>query len=394
MFSYFIKGAVIGAAYADALGKSTEFMMKEDIPFQYKNTKVMKLGISNNDEHRNTWDLYDWTDDTDQSILVFQSINESNVETTAASIFAKKLYYWYYHGFPELGDNAGCGIGTPVRWVLLHPDYNTNPTSASYDVWKSSDGCLYEDGGIMRTWIIGVFDFPKDKLIALATEICQITHYDPRAVAACIFITLCVNSFIYKKADRKLSASDQPTTCDIAWDSVPRLGTPSCGLGLRPAAWDSVPLLRRSPFAVRRCAQLPSVDIKLVMSEAQEEAEKFIMTATYLDDKELTYTREEYLTKFRKYIGKGNRVSLEDLQLDNPRSRSNTKYPLICAVYSMCNIDLGYDAVIQHIVFQGGDSDTNACVAGAVLGAYFGLDCIPDDYKKLKHLDFLKNIIQ
>jgi len=36
---------------------------------------------------------------------------------------------------------------------------------------------------------------------------------------------------------------------------------------------------------------------------------------------------------------------------------------------------------ICNIILRGGDTDTNACIAGALLGAYYGLDDIPSKWK-------------
>lgn len=326
-----IEGCVIGAAYADAIGKATEFMELFQIKKYYNNEKFV-LGKVHKDEHRNAWDPYDWTDDTDQAILIFRSIVEQPENSHV--LFAQKLHYWMFNGFPQLGDFSGCGIGTPVRWVLNHPDFVSDPFRASYDVWKSTDGVLCEDGAIMRSWIIGCFNFKTERLIELATLMCQVTHYDPRCVASCIFVTLCVNRFLYH-----------------------------------------------------------SKNIHNVMIEAQSAGEAFIMNADYLNDNSLDYTRDNYLMKFRKYISRGDCKTLENINLRKANSRSSTKNPLACCVFAMRNIELGYDSIIQHIVSQGGDSDTNACVAGAILGSYLGVNSIPTDYTKLKHIDWLKSQI-
>jgi len=46
-------------------------------------------------------------------------------------------------------------------------------------------------------------------------------------------------------------------------------------------------------------------------------------------------------------------------------------------------------------IYQGGDADTTACVAGAMLGCKLGSDAIPASWKdKLLHKDWLDNIIQ
>lgn len=36
---------------------------------------------------------------------------------------------------------------------------------------------------------------------------------------------------------------------------------------------------------------------------------------------------------------------------------------------------------ILKIVLSGGDADTNAAVAGAILGAKFGIDQVPEEWK-------------
>jgi ADP-ribosylglycohydrolase len=41
---------------------------------------------------------------------------------------------------------------------------------------------------------------------------------------------------------------------------------------------------------------------------------------------------------------------------------------------------LGYEAGVQAVIRTGGDTDTNACVAGALLGARWGLQAIPQDW--------------
>ena len=45
--------------------------------------------------------------------------------------------------------------------------------------------------------------------------------------------------------------------------------------------------------------------------------------------------------------------------------------------------------------FQAGDADTNACVAGALLGCKLGVEAIPTSWKdKLRHKDWLDTYIQ
>ena len=50
---------------------------------------------------------------------------------------------------------------------------------------------------------------------------------------------------------------------------------------------------------------------------------------------------------------------------------------------------------ILKIVLSGGDADTNAAVAGAILGAKFGINQIPEEWKSgLLYASMLHNKVQ
>ena len=49
------------------------------------------------------WKKGDWTDDTDQMLLILQMVCELNGEVDAKD-FARRLLHWARHGIEELGD--------------------------------------------------------------------------------------------------------------------------------------------------------------------------------------------------------------------------------------------------------------------------------------------------
>ena len=51
------------------------------------------------------------------------------------------------------------------------------------------------------------------------------------------------------------------------------------------------------------------------------------------------------------------------------------------APYELINGTSFYQSMI-NIIKRGGDTDTNACIAGALLGAYYGSKNIPERWKK------------
>jgi ADP-ribosylglycohydrolase len=218
-----------------------------------------------------------------------------------SEIFAKKLNDWYLHGFSELGDKSGVGIGTPVLWAIHDENFLSNPKKASYRVWENSSYCLAEDGSIMRTSIVGVLPFSLDIKLCIADEICMTTHMDPRCRAACTYIVVCV-----------------------------------------------------SEFAIR------NLNIIDVMNKAKN--------YSYL------HLYGIYKKKFDKYISYQD-ITLIDLNKGS--SRSHVKNPLRCLIYALTHLkdDVHfYFDILQTIIRQGGDADTNATVVGGVLGAYFGFE--------------------
>ncbi|MEM7297689.1 MAG: ADP-ribosylglycohydrolase family protein [Bacteroidota bacterium] len=73
-------------------------------------------------------------------------------------------------------------------------------------------------------------------------------------------------------------------------------------------------------------------------------------------------------------------ANIEDLQLDEQHSIGYT-YKALNAGFWALKYATGFDKGIQDVIMEGGDADTNACVAGSLLGAKFGYEHIP---KRLK----------
>ena len=82
---------------------------------------------------------------------------------------------------------------------------------------------------------------------------------------------------------------------------------------------------------------------------------------------ELNYDTDE----LKKYI---NFKSLDELKLNE--HIGYTYKPLGCAIYALKNHNNSFYGVLESIIKEGGDADTNCCVAGAILGAYLGYDKI------------------
>jgi len=94
---------------------------------------------------------------------------------------------------------------------------------------------------------------------------------------------------------------------------------------------------------------------------------------------------EQHREECERYF---NMTELDELELNDMIGYSLKC--MACGVWAFRNRDKDFRDAILDIIFQGGDTDTNAAVAGGVLGAYKGYDNLPQDYiEKMPHHDYL-----
>ena len=73
--------------------------------------------------------------------------------------------------------------------------------------------------------------------------------------------------------------------------------------------------------------------------------------------------------------------SLESLELDDRATSGYTLKALGTAVWAYYHAE-DFKSGLESIILEGGDADTNGAIAGAVLGARFGYEAIPENLKK------------
>jgi ADP-ribosylglycohydrolase len=144
------------------------------------------------DWHRNKWMPGDWTDDTDQMILIMDNLFAHGGLVDPVD-FAKRLLFWIHHGFPELGDTTGHGLGNTVFRVSRHADFTKDPHKAAHEVYEMSEGFAAANGGVMRTSVLGIPHFHDlSKVIENTKTICKVTHADPRCLASAVVCTTAI----------------------------------------------------------------------------------------------------------------------------------------------------------------------------------------------------------
>lgn len=174
-----IKGVFFGQAIGDALGLGTEFLTRNQVLNIYPHGLSAYHQIIQ-DEHRSRWTAGDWTDDTAQFLCIVDAIVEHG--EINEHLFAKQLYKWF--------KDAPMGIGQTVLKVVSVPQYTLYPHKAAELVWKLSKYRNAANGAIMRTSMLGLWEFSDIKKVTENTvNICKATHFDPRCVGSCVIIT-------------------------------------------------------------------------------------------------------------------------------------------------------------------------------------------------------------
>ena len=94
---------------------------------------------------------------------------------------------------------------------------------------------------------------------------------------------------------------------------------------------------------------------------------------------ELIKTADRYDPRVRDYIIKGSQPLITNLELDEPESIGYTLKAMAAGIWALLH-PRSYQEGILAVIHQGGDADTNAAVAGSVLGAKFGFSGIPQKW--------------
>ncbi|KAG8191565.1 hypothetical protein JTE90_021170 [Oedothorax gibbosus] len=198
-----IIGILYGAVIGDALGTATEFLSKDECQFHY-NEETFTYADIIRDEHRAHWTRGDWTSNSDQMLLVLESLLHWAGVVDELE-FAKRLVIWKKSGFPELGTRENYIFSTTINLVLQSEKYSSNPHQVAENVHKNdcfgiSNGTnnnsikssmFVDSGALPRSLVLGIPRFHDlSEVISNSTRICLATHYDERCVVACVTLSI------------------------------------------------------------------------------------------------------------------------------------------------------------------------------------------------------------
>lgn len=273
------KGALVGLACGDALGRPVEFRSPDWIADQHGTVTEM-LAHGTHGQPAGTV-----TDDTDMALCIARSLVEQ--QAFDGQDIAGRFASWY--------DDGPFDIGIMTTDAISEYKSGASWRDAGREVWqRRSEGANAGNGSIMRCAPHAIaFADDSDGLETVSTTSSAITHYDPRCRYGCVILNHTIAGY--------LRGDDQPLS-----DAIARVE-------------DDAP------------AELVET-MRLVPDHADES------------------------------------------HLENTGYVVHT---LQTSMYDAVTADSPEDAIVRS-VNRGGDTDTLGAVTGAIAGARFGVDALPD----------------
>jgi len=411
-----IRGLVFGAALGDAVGLNTEFLSKEEVAQHYPQKVDIKPGMDEiyPDSHRLMWIPGDWTDDTDQLLLILISLLNTGGKADVCD-FARRLHNWHLCGFVELKDDGGAGLGATTKKVICKENFCTSPCDAARFVWECSGRKVAANGAVMRTAITGVH-WDKNTAKQNSLEFCRVTHADPKCQASCVVVALIVNGLLLldhhencdhstlARFDGRASVSAiHSIVAAVLEEGMEVLGDEETQ---REEFLKYVPPFFREPCedSANGAAKKPTTREALAFGEKSKN-DIFLRDTLVLGEiHSIGYTYKCMgaalwgLAELICLTGSGLAAGSSDLaagpsesfaqatpvihhddhdhgtgNLDEFHSPDSTRWDELHSP-EKCLI---FERIIQKLVREGGDADTNATVCGALLGSVLGYSNLP-----------------
>lgn len=343
-----IVGTLFGAALGDAIGLYTEFLTPEKVSCAYPSGRFTLHPPSSatpfrRDHHRSPHLPGNWTGDTDHSLLILLSFLHNEGELSPAD-FAARLSVWVRNGLRAL-DTLPFGLGRTVGLVVRNPSFLEDPEGRAREVWVTGGREIAPNGSLMRTHPLGVMCLSQTRAgtFETAARFSVVTHVDPRCVVSCAIGTELARGLARGEYTLE-SHVDAVVEAALEWYT----------------AW----------AAARTDAASGEPDPPLAKDELYRH-----VRASNFKELDLASSAMGYVYKC---LGSGILV----LRLAI-RAVTSSPTPLATQV----NL---FEELITSLVLEGGDGDTNACFAGALLGAYLGYKALPPHWRDgLRHGDWL-----
>jgi ADP-ribosylglycohydrolase len=271
--------------------------------------------------------------------------------------------------------------------VVFDKAYLDDPPTAAYNYWVNGEFNAAPNGSLMRTHPLGVICMEKShgETFRIATEFSLVTHADPRCVVACCISTALIRGILRGEIQ---SDQDIDAVIDVAFEWV--------------SLWQKRG--RRFEEDLLMGTDDEWVDASVKKYDGGDEEEQSSTNKPGKSD-EQHIEREPLLNRSELYRHVKAK-DFQELQLDDSMKMGYVYKSLGAAILALrraIHHDRGessgkgesfsrntFENLITEIVMEGGDADTNACIAGALLGAWLGYTALPAHWRDgIEHHDWL-----
>ncbi|RCH82342.1 hypothetical protein CU098_004884 [Rhizopus stolonifer] len=360
-----VKGMIFGALLGDSLGLATEGLSRSEIKQIYGNGPI-RFGMDEDgvpfyrDEYRSRFEENDFGDDAEQVLLVMESIFENSGHFLPKD-FANRLYAYGTQGIKGL-HKPPTGMNATNEAVLANPVYKTSPQQAAVEIWKTENNLRGANGSLVRAPLLGAIKFwDGTTVIENTAECCRITHPDPRCLISCAIMSTLIARLL-RGQDLEIEVNQSP----------------------RPSYQDT------SSSESRYFIDTLPVDERLdALVQNVIETNKSMLIAPQTDP--LFISPETDMVQMQKYYRQLLECcvlprSISELGLDDTLSSRDSFRCLSAALYCLTrqvpphSETEHFKKMLMDVVMQGGEADTNATAAGAMLGARFGYSQLPTEW--------------
>lgn len=326
--------------------------------------------------------------------------------------FAYRLNEWSEIGFPELGKLCQ-GIGRTTLDVVNHRLFLKDPHKAAYQIWAKNKYIMAANGAVMRTAVLGIPHFFHESEVVLNVIQCaKVTHADQR----CIFSSVVVSAIIARQLRKALGmgvdyevnhtekeellklvdtikTAESNRTYDGSEVPLSQLYNPKEATEVKPPEYPEKP----NEEQVSEFTSCSTDPIKFSTSSCGEDDASMELIKNVISEYKFLLKSSNWEEELEKFCFAS---SLNELELDEKSSIGYTFKCLGAGLFCFSrrqpvgmNDGDFFKAVITELVLEGGDSDTNAAVAGALLGCRLGMQGLPNDWwEGIRNLPFLTKI--
>lgn len=260
--------------------------------------------------------------------------------------FAARLRTWVNMGLRAL-DTLPLGLGQTVGAVVQHESFLENPAGAAYAVWVERGRDVAPNGSLMRTHPLGPMCLwmTLERTFEVAASFSIVTHVDPRCVVACVAGTALVRGLLRGEVSEERHI-DEVVDAAVEW-------------------------YLRWRAEAEKADESRKGDPTLDIGELYRHSRAGTLDDLQLDD-------EPRIGYVYKTFGSG--VLLLRQAMRQMASATGT-------IKTEVNM---FEPLVTNLIMHGGDADTNACFAGALLGAYLGFKALPPNWRDgLRHGQWL-----